>query len=434
MLFSIALTATLLASTYAAPTGRVARDMTVASGSKAPMELTKKKSNSSGSMGAVYMITNEPSGNFVVAADINSDGSLTLATAMATGGAGQHGNAEGPDALFGQGSVKTNANNSMLAAVNAGSNTISLFAIDPKNPSSLSAVGQPISSGGEFPQSLAFNAAGDMLCTLNGGALDGVQCFSVNGTAGLTPKANTRRNININQTTPATGPAGTASHIIFSEDQKTVFAAVKGNPDANFTGFLAAWDIQDDGSLSEDFTKVELPQGGALPFAISNIAGSKGALFVADAGVGADVFDLSKGISAAAKSNATTTVPVEGQGAVCWTAFSSKVSSFFVSDIKTSLVTEIAVDPSTLNSTVIKQYETQDAAGTIDLEVATVNNKDFLYVNMANATSIAVFAVPAQGQAKKIQTLNLANAAKKAGLPLNGDNVQGMTVFLAKSD
>lgn len=433
MLFSFALTATLLASAHAAPTGRVARDMTVASNSKPPMELSNKKSNSSGPAGAVYMITNEPSGNFVVAADINSDGSLTLATATATGGAGQHGNAEGPDALFGQGSVKTNANNSMLATVNAGSNTISLFAIDPKNPSSLSAVGQPISSGGEFPQSLAFNAAGDTLCALNGGALDGVQCFSVNST-GLTPKTNTRRNININQTTPATGPAGTASHIIFSEDQKTVFAAVKGNPDANFTGFLAAWDIQDDGSLSEDFTKVELPQGGALPFAISNIAGSKGALFVADAGVGADVFDLSKGVSAAAQSNATTTIPVEGQGAVCWTAFSSKVESFFVSDIKTSLVTEIAVDPSTLNSTVIKQYETQDAAGTIDLEVATVNDKDFLYVNMANATSIAVFALPAQGQAKKTQTLNLANAAKKAGLPINGDNVQGMTVFLAKSD
>ncbi|KZV60168.1 hypothetical protein PENSPDRAFT_644501 [Peniophora sp. CONT] len=434
MLFSAALTATLLASAYAAPT-LVSRDMTVNSGTKAPMTLKKSTSqNSSASKGAVYMITNEPSGNFVVAADINADGSLTLATAMATGGAGQHGNAEGPDPLFGQGAVKANANASMLATVNAGSNTISLFSIDPKNPTSLKAVGQPISSGGEFPQSVAFNAAGDMLCTLNGGALDGVQCFSVNGTAGLTPMANTRRNININQTTPATGPAGTASHLIFSEDQKTVFAAVKGNPDANFTGFLAAWDIQEDGSLSEDFTKITLPDGGALPFAISNIAGSNGSLFVADAGVGADVFDLKKGVNNASKSNATATIPVEGQGAVCWTAFSSKISSFFVSDIKTSLITEIAVDPSTLNSTVIKQYKTQDGAGTIDLETATVNDKDFLYVNMANATSIAVFALPAQGQAKMTQTLDVGKAAAKAGLPISGNNVQGMTVFLAKSN
>ena len=130
---------------------------------------------------------------------------------MATGGAGQHGNAEGPDPLFGQGSVKTNANSSMLATVNAGSNTVSLFAIDPKNPTSLKAVGQPISSGGEFPQSLAFNAAGNMLCTLNGGALDGVQCFSVDSKTGLAPKANTRREIGINQTTPATGPAAPRS-------------------------------------------------------------------------------------------------------------------------------------------------------------------------------------------------------------------------------
>ena len=80
----------------------------------------------------------------------------------------------------------------------------------------------------------------------------------------------------------------------------------------------------------------------------------------------------------ASKSKATTTVAVEGQGAVCWTAFSSKVKSFFVSDIKTSLVTEIAVDPTTLNSTVIKQYETQSGAGTIDLEVASVGNNEYV--------------------------------------------------------
>ena len=56
----------------------------------------------------------------------------------------------------------------------------------------------------------------------------------------------------------------------------------------------------------------------------------------------------------------------------------------------------------------------------------------FLYVNMANATSIAAFALPAQGQAKKIQQLNVGSAAAKAGLPISGDNVQGMTVFIAK--
>ena len=54
------------------------------------------------------------------------------------------------------------------------------------------------------------------------------------------------------------------------------------------------------------------------------------------------------------------------------------------------------------------------------------------YVNMANATSIAAFALPAQGQAKKIQQLNVGSAAAKAGLPISGDNVQGMTVFIAK--
>lgn len=52
---------------------------------------------------------------------------------------------------------------------------------------------------------------------------------------------------------------------------------------------------------------------------------------------------------------------------------------------------------------------------------------------MANATSIAVFALPAQGQAKMMQTLDVGSAAAKAGLRISGDNVQGMTVFLSKS-
>lgn len=36
-------------------------------------------------------------------------------------------------------------------------------------------IGKPISSGGEFPVSVAFNKAGDMLCAVNAGAINGVR-------------------------------------------------------------------------------------------------------------------------------------------------------------------------------------------------------------------------------------------------------------------
>lgn len=56
-----------------------------------------------------------------------------------------------------------------------GSNTLSLFSINPSNPIDIRLVGDPTGSGGEFPVSVAFNKAGDTLCALNGGEVNGVR-------------------------------------------------------------------------------------------------------------------------------------------------------------------------------------------------------------------------------------------------------------------
>ncbi|KAI0322604.1 hypothetical protein OF83DRAFT_1049042 [Amylostereum chailletii] len=401
------------------------------------------KNNSSAAtgatMGAAYFISNEPSGNFIVSADIGSDGKLSLAQATFTDGRGQHGDdagKNGPDALFSQGVIKTNAAAGLVATANPGSNSISLFKADSTTPSKLTAFGSPISSGGEFPMSVAFNANGTMLCALNGGAVNGVQCFTMDKDLGLVPAANTQRAIGLNQTTPPSGPAGSTSHLIFTEDQSTLVAAVKGNPDVNQTGFLAAWDVQADGSLSKDFTRVELPSGGALPFALANIPG-KNSLFVADAAVGADIFDLKGGVaslaangnSSAAASSASSAVQVANSTAVCWNSFSKKTGNFYVTDIGTSLVTEINVADD-LKGSIVKQYTTQTGAATIDLDVAAIGSNDFLYVMMANATSIQVMSLNGPGDATKLQTLDLAAPAKNVGLSLSASNLQGMTVLV----
>ena len=60
--------------------------------------------------------------------------------------------------------------------IQAGSNTISLFSIDPSAPTNINKIGNPVSSEGEFPISLAFNADGSQLCTLNGGTVNNVMC------------------------------------------------------------------------------------------------------------------------------------------------------------------------------------------------------------------------------------------------------------------
>ena len=71
--------------------------------------------------------------------------------------------------------MQVNQETGRLAVVNAGSNTIQMYNIDPKNPTKLTPIGSAVPSGGDFPESIAINNAGDQLCVLNGGLESNVQ-------------------------------------------------------------------------------------------------------------------------------------------------------------------------------------------------------------------------------------------------------------------
>ncbi|KAF8917413.1 hypothetical protein CPB85DRAFT_1431332 [Mucidula mucida] len=387
-------------------------------------------------VGAAYFITNEPSGNFVVAADLKSDGTMVLRQAVSTAGLGSHGDdggVNGPDPLFTQGAVKASKSSNVLVTVNAGSNTISAFSINPSNPSDISLLGFPVGSGGEFPVSVAINSAGDMVCALNGGAVNGVNCFKIDQAQGLVSVANTNRALNLNQTTPATGPAGSVSHVVFSEDNTQLIASVKGVPPT--PGFLAVWDVAADGSLSEDFLSVTPGEGGLLPFSMTIVPG-KNAILATDAGVGFDIFDFGA-IAASANSSANATgaadrssvVAIDGQSATCWSSFSPKTGNFYLTDIGTSLVTEVNVDDN-LAGSLVKQYDQGAGSATIDNDIASIGDNDFMYILTPNVTAVNVMSLVAPGQAQIVQQLDIAGPAGAAGLTVSASNLQGMTTFI----
>jgi len=385
------------------------------------------RSNTDDIQGAAYFITNDPSGNYVVSADIQSDGSLVYRRAVLAGGRGAHGltNPVGPDALFSQGSVKTSATGNILATVNAGSNTLAVFNIDQDRPSDLTMLGLPVSSEGEFPMSLAINNNGDQVCVLNGGEVNGVICFDVDQQLGLVSNPNTLRSLSLNQTTPATGPPGSASDIIFSEDGTQLIASIKGIPPT--PGFLAIWDIADDGSLSENFTSVAPPSGGLLPFSMTSIPGTS-AVLVTDPGIGFDVFDLSQ----TDNSSSSSAVPINGQSATCWSSFSNKTGNFYLTDVGTSIVTEVNVGQN-LTGTVVNQYPQQPGSGTIDSDIATIGDNDFLYVLAPNITSIQVLALNSPGNATNSGSFDVAGPLTQAGITFDPNNLQGMTVYVKPS-
>src|SRR5437764_4704585 len=105
---------------------------------------TAASASSSNRSGAVYTLTNAPSGNAVLVFDRASDGALAPAGAFATGG---NGTGAG---LGSQGALALSEDRKLLFAVNAGSNTVSELAVRPHGLDLVST----ISSGGTLPISL----------------------------------------------------------------------------------------------------------------------------------------------------------------------------------------------------------------------------------------------------------------------------------------
>ena len=50
-----------------------------------------------------------------------------------------------------------------------------MFKINPNDPSHIMMVGNPVSSGGDFPVSIAVSEPKNMVCVLNGGEVNGVK-------------------------------------------------------------------------------------------------------------------------------------------------------------------------------------------------------------------------------------------------------------------
>ncbi|QRV73967.1 lactonase, 7-bladed beta-propeller [Ceratobasidium sp. AG-Ba] len=373
--------------------------------------------------GAAYLMTNEASGNNILVNAIDSSGRLSFSHAVYTGGKGGHAdNNNTSDGLVSQDSVKVGKN--MLFAVNAGSNTVTMFKINHWNPSQIRMVGKPVYSGGDFPVSVAFSDKTGEVCVLNGGRVNGVQCYQTDMTKGLVPIPNTIRHLGVNQTTPPSGPPGTVSDLLFSSNGEELYVSVKGTPPT--PGFIATYKVnKSDGSLSDEPVKTTPATGGGLPFSMTLLPHTN-AVLATDPAAGFAIFDFARG------SPANSTIhPIKNQGATCWSSLSRKTGNLYLTDAGTSIVTEVYVSPS-LNASIIKQYPLGPESVTIDSAVGSIKGNDFLYVLSANATSIDVLALKGPGKASHMQRLNIQSAIASSGSHVTTSplNLQGMATYV----
>jgi 6-phosphogluconolactonase len=147
--------------------------------------------------GAVYAMTNGDGGNMVVAYHRAADGTLTLAGTFATGGLGE--TTEPGDALGGSNPLIMSPDQRWLFAVNAGSNSISVFQVNADD--SLTLVDDPpVSSGGEFPVSLTLYK--NLLYVLNSGGDGNITGFTLDTNGHLTPLAGSTRSLDLGLSNP----------------------------------------------------------------------------------------------------------------------------------------------------------------------------------------------------------------------------------------
>src|SRR3954469_7365663 len=252
--------------------------------------------SSSTATGVVFAQNDAVGGNTVFAFDRAADGTLTQAGSFATGGLGASLNGAVVDNTASQGALVADRANRELYAVNAGSNTLSVFRVSGDQLR----LRQVIGSGGSFPVSVT--TRGDAVYVLNardGGSIQGFR----NNDGRLVRIAAWHRALGL----PAVEPefTHTPGQVAFTPDGRHLVVTTKAASNS-----ILVFDVGRRGRLARQ--PVIRAEAGTVPFGVAFDAA--GHLAVADAGTNAvTTFDLARDGSLTPLGGTPT-----GQQATCW--------------------------------------------------------------------------------------------------------------------
>ena len=238
-------------------------------------------SSSDSAPGAVYTLTNSAAGNAVVAFSRAADGTLSAQGTFATGGSGTG------SGLGSQGAVVLTRDGRQLFAVNAGSNTISLFDVR-LDGLELQAT---VPSGGIDPISVTERKG--LVYVLNAGGAGNIAGFTV-GNGSLTPLAGSSRSL-------GAGSAGPAQ-VSFTPDGSALVVTEKAS------STIDTYAVDSDGVAGPP---VVSPSAGGTPFGFD--FDNRGRLLVSEAAGSASSYELAGGIAGVISGAVAT-----HQGAPCW--------------------------------------------------------------------------------------------------------------------
>jgi 6-phosphogluconolactonase len=318
-------------------------------------------------IGAAYTITNSPAGNAVSIYTRSSDGSLTPAGAVPTGGTGTGAG------LASQGAVVVTGDGHTVLAVNPGSNTVSALAVEGDGLRLLGSA----PSGGNRPVSVAVHK--DLVYVLNkDNAVPATVSALRLSTAGLTAIAGSTRQLFAGATD--------AAQVQFTPDGSTL--VVTGRSSQRIDTFR----IEEDG-LASDLKSFDVSPG-AVPFGFD--FDNKGHLLVSLAGVGPSSGAASYAVAPDGTVSTISTPIATGERAACWLVASNDGRFAFVANAASQSIASFAVAPDgslTFLSAVSNEGRTA-------LDEALSRDSRYLYV--LAGTGIVEFEVGADGALTRI--------------------------------
>jgi 6-phosphogluconolactonase (cycloisomerase 2 family) len=337
--------------------------------------------------GAVFVQTNDPKANSIDAYRRNADGTLTFQATYATGGLGGRESGAGSDPLASQGSLRV-LPGGLLAAVNAGSDTVSVFRISGDQLQ----LSQVVSSGGLFPTGIAYRD--DLVYVLNAGGAGSVSGYRLAGGA-LHPIQGSTRTLGLANANPPFFLSSPAE-VGFTPDGEHLIVTTKTN------STVEVFSVGSDGRLSAAPVKnSESP----VPFAfVFDAAGRMVLNFAGSSSL--ETFTVN-----ADNTITPVSAPVsDTQAALCWVT--SAAGYQYTSNTASSDVSQFQVrgDGTVM---LVNPIAASGISGATDSAAA---GGSFLYVQSGLGSTVYVFRIGAGGALTQVQIASVPDGGSQEGI------------------
>ena len=320
-----------------------------------------------GSPGALYVATNATAGNEILVFPRAGDGTLGAPSPFGTGGKGSGGG------LGNQGGLVLTQGNRWLLVVNAGSNEVSVLAVDPDGLE----LTDRVSSGGEQP--VRVTAFRGLVYVLNAGGAGNIAGFRLSEHGRLRALPHSIR--------PLSSPAAGAAQVAFSPDGGVLVVTEKA------TNTISAYVVQDDGLTEGPRPQ---PSVGKTPFGFA--FSRRGTLVVSEAFGGAagtsalSSYDVSESGALEVVSASVGT----NQAAACWVVITRDSRFAYTTNTGSNTISGYRLSPDGA-LTLLAPNGVNGTTGAGPIDMALSGNDRFLYALNSGDGTVSAFQVNPDG-------------------------------------